>query len=118
MSQIKDNIQSAVDKGLFTVRVEINDGKGGTIRSQAETGSLRELGERGQDITHKSGYRAGQLMVECGEKIISWSRVYGCSRNCDAGPHCRRYSCSSSLCIEMVITVIINCIWRPDATKL
>ena len=70
MSQIKDNIQSAVDKGLFTVRVEINDGKGGTIRSQAETGSLRELGERGQDITHKSGYRAGQLMVECREKII------------------------------------------------
>ena len=56
-----------MDKGLFTVRVEINDGKGGTIRSQAETGSLRELGERGQDITHKSGYRAGQLMVECRE---------------------------------------------------
>ena len=60
-----------MDQGLFKVKVEINDGKGGTIRSQAETGSLRELGERGQDITHKSGYRAGQLKVECGRRDYS-----------------------------------------------
>ena len=54
-----------MDQGLFKVKVEINDGKGGTIQSVAEPGSLRELAGRGadQDISHKSGYRAGQCDV-------------------------------------------------------
>ena len=34
--QIEENIKTAVDKGWFTVKVEINDGQGGTIKTQAE----------------------------------------------------------------------------------
>ena len=34
--QIEENIKTAVDNGLFTVKVEINDGHGGTIKTQAE----------------------------------------------------------------------------------
>ena len=58
--QIRDNIKTAVDKGWFTLKVEINDGHGGTIKTQAEAGSLRDLADRGSEQTHKSGYRAGK----------------------------------------------------------
>jgi len=61
LKEIKDNLKTAVDKGWFTVKVEINDGKGGTVTSQAEAGSLRELGDRSPDQSHKSGYRAGSM---------------------------------------------------------
>ena len=70
----------AVDKGWFTLKVEINDGHGGTIKTQAEVemrnilsvsvlklnlpqpGSLRNLADRGLEQSHKSGYRPGKWL--------------------------------------------------------
>ena len=96
-----------MDQGLFKVKVEINDGKGGTIQSVAEPGSLRELAGRGadQDISHKSGYRAGQCDVipEVTRSPPVYCRLHGGSGHRHAPPHRRRYSCSASLCFEMVI---------------
>jgi len=63
LNEIKSNLQDAVNKGYFRVQVYTNDGKGGRVQSQAEAGSLIELGDRGGSYTHKAKgtYSSGSM---------------------------------------------------------
>merc|ERR1711970_228961 len=59
--EVKKNLQNAVNKGWFKIKVYKND-NGGAMASVAEPGSLIELGSReGGQFTHKTGYTSGSM---------------------------------------------------------
>jgi len=66
IDEVKENLENAVNKGWFKVKIYKNDGKGGTTASVAEPGSLIELGSRdpeksGDSYIHKTGYTSGSM---------------------------------------------------------
>jgi len=61
IKEVKKNLQNAVNKGWFKVKVYKNN-DGGAMASIAEPGSLIELGSReGGQFTHKTGYTSGSM---------------------------------------------------------
>lgn len=61
IAEVKAKLAAAINKGWFKVKVYKNDGNGGTVSSQAEAGSLVELGDRNGNYVHKTGYTSGSM---------------------------------------------------------